>query len=119
MVTLKKGHVTKSFFPSVKERLAQKISITPNLSASLTGHGRLGQYFFRFKIMDIPVCSCNEGEETVEHVTFTCSKFKSEREIMKAAVAKFVQSRPVTKHELIRRLKTRFTTFVNSIDLKA
>jgi hypothetical protein len=69
--------------------------------------------------MDHPVCSYNEGEETVELVIFTCSKLKTEREIMKAAVAKNGQSWPVTKLELIRRFKTRFTTFVNSIDLKA
>ena len=40
-----KGDVTKSFFPSMKERLAQKISITPNLSTIVTGHGRLRTYF--------------------------------------------------------------------------
>ena len=33
-----KGDVTKSFFQSVKNRLAQKISITPNFSTILTGH---------------------------------------------------------------------------------
>jgi hypothetical protein len=103
----------------VKERLAQKISITPNLSTILTGHGRLRTYFFNFKVIGNPVCSFNEGEETVEHVIFSCSKFKTEREIMKTAVAKTGQSWPVAERELIRRFKTRFTTFVNSIDLKA
>ena len=64
--------------------------------------------------MDNPVCSCNEGEETVEHVIFTCSKFKNEREIMKAAEDKTGQSWPVAKHELLRRLITRLLGLVNS-----
>jgi hypothetical protein len=68
--------------------------------------------------MGNPLSSCNEGEKTVEHVIFTFT-FKTEREIMKTAVAKTGQSYPVAKHELIRRFIIRSTTFVNSIDLKA
>jgi hypothetical protein len=51
--------------------------------------------------MDNPGCSCNEGEETVEHVMITCCKFKTEGEIMKAAVAKTGQAWPVAKMNLL------------------
>jgi len=35
-----KAAITKEFFPNVRDRLNMKISINPNFTAMVTGHGR-------------------------------------------------------------------------------
>jgi ribonuclease HI len=51
-----KGELTKTFFPSVKDRLSKKLQMCINLSTTVTGHGKLRSYFHRFKITEDPTC---------------------------------------------------------------
>jgi len=45
-----KAAITKEFFPNVRDRLNMKISINPNFTAMVTGHGRTRAYRHRFRL---------------------------------------------------------------------
>ena len=57
-----KGLTTKQFFPIVKDRLTNKIKLTPNFTAIVTAHGKTKPYPHRFKIIESPGCPCGEPE---------------------------------------------------------
>jgi hypothetical protein len=63
------GAVTKAFFPSVRNRLRQKIPIFPEFTTMLTGHGKLRSYLYRFGLTDNPMCPCEE-EQTTDYLIF-------------------------------------------------
>lgn len=67
-----KGLVTKAFFPTVAQRLKIKLQVSPELTTMITGHGKLRSYLNRFKIIDEPTCPCNDGEQTSDHLIFSC-----------------------------------------------
>jgi primosomal protein N' len=46
-----KGQVTKQFFPTIKDRLTNKIKLTPNFTTIVTAHGKTKAYLHRFKII--------------------------------------------------------------------
>jgi hypothetical protein len=75
--------VTKAFFPSVKKRLKQKIAIFPEFTTMITGHGKLRSSLHRFGLTDNPICSCEEEEETTDHLIFQCKKLSNQRNEMK------------------------------------
>jgi len=52
------GAVTKAFFPSVRNRLQQKIPMFPEFTTMLAGHGKLRSYLHRFGLIDNPKCVC-------------------------------------------------------------
>lgn len=114
----KKGAVTKSFFPSVKVRLKLNIPLNTNTTTFLTGHGKLGSYYYRFKIKDNPSCSCGAEVQTVDHVLFECSKLETER-------AKFISDMlskkgkwTFTKTKLMLEHTKSFIDFLNAINLE-
>jgi hypothetical protein len=47
-----KGALCKSFFPVVEQRLKMKIPITPEFTATVTGHGKTKSYLHRFKLAE-------------------------------------------------------------------
>ena len=77
-----KGAVTKTFFPSVRNRLLQKIPVFPELTTMLTGHGKINSYLHRFGLKDNPMCPCEEEEQTVDHLIFKCKKLSNQRNEM-------------------------------------
>jgi len=81
-----KGVITKSFFPKITDRLKLKISAAPNFTAIVTGHGNIRTYLYEYKITDSPVCSCDEGEQSVDHIIYECKLFEQERTKLKAMV---------------------------------
>ena len=66
------GAVTKCFFPNVKDRLSVNLKLSGVISTFLTGHGKLKEYFYRFKIIDSPICLCNKDRQTVNHLLWEC-----------------------------------------------
>jgi hypothetical protein len=63
-----KGAMTKAFFPSVRNRLRQKIPIFPEF-VTITGHGKLRLYLHRFGLIVNPTRPCvEEEEETTDHL---------------------------------------------------
>jgi hypothetical protein len=77
-----KGATCRSFFPGVEHRLSLPIQITPGFTATVSGHGKTRAYLNRFKIIDDPMCPCNEGEQTVEPLIYVCSILEPHRSTM-------------------------------------
>ena len=68
-----KGAICRSFFPNVEQRLRLRIPITPKFTAIVNGHGKTRAYLNRFKLIDDPMCPCNGGEQSLEHLIYVCS----------------------------------------------
>jgi hypothetical protein len=66
-----KGALCRSFFPMVEQRLKVKLPITPELTAMVTSHGKAKAYLHRFKLTESPMCPCNEGAQTPEHLIYS------------------------------------------------
>lgn len=111
------GLLTKSFFPTVQDRLNTKLWLTPNLTTLLTGHGRINYYFHRFKIKDSAVCVCGVGDQTVDHVIYDCRKLKTQRNIFIECVKKNGGTWPISKTEMGTKHAKHFAKFAKSIDL--
>ena len=67
------------FFPNVEQRLRLRIAITPEFTAIFSGQGKTRTYLNRFKLIDDPMCPCNEGEQSVEHLIYVCSILEPHR----------------------------------------
>ena len=83
-----KGATTKSFFPKITDRLKMRISVTPNYTTLITGHGNIKTYLYKYKILDTPMCSCKGGDQTVDHKLFDCKLLENERNRQRAAVSR-------------------------------
>ena len=84
------GAVCQSLFPNLEQRLKTKIPITPKFTALVTGHGKTSTYLHRFKLADNPMCVCNEGQQTYDHIIFDCNLLEAQRGLM---IRKIVGSR--------------------------
>ena len=112
-----KGEVTKSFFPTVKDRMKVNLPLTPNVTTLLTGHGKLKSYFHRFKILDNPTCTCGADQQNVDHIIYDCIKFAAERTSLVNSIQNKGGKWPATKSDLLQKYKTDFIRFTNLIDL--
>jgi hypothetical protein len=84
----KKGAIAKEFLPSVESRLAVNLTLSPNVTTIMTGHGSIRSYLHRLKIVGSPECPCKHGilAQTVDHLIFHCKRLKNKREILKSSV---------------------------------
>jgi hypothetical protein len=112
-----KGLATKQFFPIIKDRLTNKIKLTPNFTAIITAHGKTKACLHRFKIIESSECPCNGGEQTVEHLLYDCIKLQRERESL-IRNASNQDKWPVNKSDLVNKHLKHFIQFVNSIDFE-
>ena len=78
-----KEALCRSFFPTVEQRLELKIPITPEFTAIVSGHGKTKSYLHRFKLIDNPMCPCNEGTQSTEHLIYECKILESQRKTLK------------------------------------
>jgi hypothetical protein len=106
---IKRGH-NKIFLPY---RLKLKINATPNFTAIVTGHGHIKTYLFKHRIIESPMCSCEEGEQSVHHIIFDCKLLEQERTRLKAMVKKW----PVSKDKLGIKFYRYFKEFTDNITL--
>ena len=81
-----KGTVCRTFFPSVRQRIKQKIKMTAPFAAMVTGHGILKSYLHRFRIVNDPTCSCLQEAQTVDHLIYRCQKLQHQRDILRQQV---------------------------------
>ena len=91
-----KGAITKSFFPKIVDRMKLTINATPNFTAIVTGHGNIKSYLHKYKITQSPVCPCEQGEQSVEHILYKCKLHEHDRDKLIAAVIR-ADSWPVSK----------------------
>ena len=107
---------THTFFPDVEQRLKLRIPITPEFTAIVSGHGKTKAYLNRFKLIDNPICPCNEGEKSVEHLMYVCNILEPNKSAMiKHKTIRGGTLRP-TNNELVSKYLNVFTKFVKSID---
>jgi hypothetical protein len=74
-----KGGTCRSYFPRLEWRLIKKIPISPEFTAIVTGHGKIISYLHRLNLTDNPMCSCNEGQQTPEHIIYECNILEAQR----------------------------------------
>ena len=75
------------------------INATPNFTAIVTGHGNIKSYLHKYKIIQSPMCLCDQGEQTVEHILYKCKHHEQDRDRLKAVVIR-ADGWPVRKHIL-------------------
>jgi len=97
------------------QRLKTKIPITAEFTALVTGHGKTRSYLHRFKLADDPMCLCNEGQQTSDHIPFECNIFEAQRGSMIKKIADSGGSWPPAKDELTTKYLQAFSIFVKSI----
>jgi hypothetical protein len=110
---MEKGTVTKAFFPSVRNRLWEKIPIFPEFTTMLTGHGRLTSYLHRFGLTDNPMCPCEEKEHTTDHLIFQCKKLHNQRNEMIKQIKNTGGNWPMMNETLINNYLQIFVNLLN------
>jgi hypothetical protein len=111
-----KGAITKSFFPKIADRLKLRINATPNFTAIVTGHDNIKTYLYKYKIIESPMCSCKEGDQSVDHILFDCKLLEHNRDRLKAVVTRS-ENWPVNKDTLSIKFYKFFKEFTNNITL--
>ena len=86
----------KIFLPKIADRLKLRIIATPNFITIVTGHGNIKTYLCKYKIIESPLCSCDESEQSVGHILYECKLLEHERDRLKAAVMRS-ENWPVSK----------------------
>jgi len=110
-----KAAITKQFFPNVGERVKLNISVNPNFTAMVTGHGKTSAYLHRFKIIENATCPCNRGDQTINHLLNQCALLRTQSELLRNNVLKSGKW-PVNQEELITKHLKSFLIFIKSID---
>jgi len=79
-----KGAITKKFFPSPTDAfILERTYISHQTTQLLTGHCQLNYYFFKIKKITSPLCDCGHENETIEHYLFSCTRFTTQRKLLK------------------------------------
>ena len=113
-----KGAITKSFFPDITKRIGKKLPNCSNVTAILSGHGKLRSYLHRFKIIEDSLCSCGRAEQTVNHVINECHLLDDQRLHLKNEVIRHTGNWPANNNELMDKYFEHFVNFVLSIDFE-
>jgi hypothetical protein len=116
-ITSYKAAATKQYFPSVRERLGTKLTLTTKLAAVLTGHGKTRAYLYRFNLRDETRCICGQNNQTMDHLLFHCEKTSTQREVLKHQINQQRNWMGI-KQELISKHKKVFCEFIESIDFE-
>jgi hypothetical protein len=111
-----KGAIGRSFFPTIEQRLKIRIPITPEFTAIVSGHGKTKAYLNRFNLTDNPMCPCNEGEQSVEHLIHVCRILEPQRSSMIQHITTRGWIWPPTNNELVAKNLNAFSQFVKSVD---
>jgi len=82
------GAITKPFFPTIGDRLTQRLQMNIKQSTIVTGYGTLRSYYHRFKIIDEPKCVCKKGPQTSDHLLWECELLRKQREVLKNRIKK-------------------------------
>lgn len=112
-----KGALSKSFFPSIKERLKIKLPLTSDFTAIISGHGKTKEYLHRFHIIEDPTCTCNNTRQTVNHLIYECPDTRQQRSVLISEIQKNGGTWPVTNRQLITFHLRPFCKYIYSINL--
>ena len=110
-----KGAVTKAFFPSLRNRLRQKIPVFSEFVRMTRGQGKLRSYLHRFVLIDNAMCPCEEEEQTTDHVIFKCNKLSKQRKEVIKQIQNTGGTWPPTHGTLVNCYVQLFVKFTKSI----
>jgi hypothetical protein len=80
----------------------------------VTGHGNIGSYLHRFKIIETPVCPCSSTDQTIDHLIFKCELPNKERDkLISTILMTYVW--PISKNKIIRKHFKIFAKFTKEI----
>jgi hypothetical protein len=107
-----------AFFPLVRNRLKQGIRIIPEFTTMVPGHGKLKPYLYRFGLLDISMCLCEEEEEeeTVDHLIVRFKELRKQRNELTRQIKNTGGNWPTTNETLVNNYLQIFVRFVKSID---
>jgi hypothetical protein len=91
--------------------------MTPNFTTMVTGDGNIKSYLHKYKILDSPMCSCKNGEQTIGHILFDFKLLDQERDSLKAAALRS-ENRSVGTNKLVTEFNKNFTKFTNNISFE-
>jgi len=92
-----KGVLRRSFFLTVERRLKLKIPITSEFTTIVSGHGKTKSYLHRFKLIDNPMCPCDdEGAQSSEHLIYDCKILEFQRNTLKHQISPAEEPGPPT-----------------------
>ena len=106
----------KKFFPTVKERMKKEITMTAELTAMITGHGKTRADLHQFRIIDDPTCSCLQEVQTVEHLIYTCVKLNQQRDKLKCEIYNKLDRWPVSLNRLVMKHHKEFKKYIKLIE---
>jgi hypothetical protein len=101
---------------SIDQRLKIRIPITPEFTAIISGKGKTKTYLHRFNLTDNPMCPCNEGEQSVEHLIHVCRILEPQISDMRKHITNRGGFWPPTNNELVTKHLKAFINFVKCID---
>jgi hypothetical protein len=96
--------------------LKLKINVTPNFTAIVTGHGNIKTYLTKYRIIESPMCPCEEGDQSVDHIIYDCKLLEQERSRLKAGVIQ-TEKWPVSRDKLSTKFYRYFKEFTDNIKL--
>jgi len=106
--TCHKASATKQYFPTFKDRLGIKINLIPKLAAMLSGHGK---DLHRFNLHEDAVCSCGQGDQTMDHLLFHCTRTSTQQELLKHQIS-MQKNWLASKQDLISKHRKQFSGFI-------
>jgi hypothetical protein len=113
-----KGAICRSFFPTVEHRLKLRIPITAEFRAIVSGHGKTKSYLQRFKIIDNPMCPCNKGTQSSNHLIYNCKILKRQRSMLKHLITTSRGTWPTSNSDLVAKYSHAFSRFIKLIDFQ-
>jgi len=109
-----KGAITKAFFPRIEDRIKLRLNTTPNYTTIVIGHGNIKPYLYKYKIIDNPMCPCEKGHQTIQHIIFDCPLLEKEREKLKSVVTR-TENWPVSCNKLGIQYYKNFKEYIDKI----
>lgn len=110
------GRWTRRLIPDLKPWLSRTFGLVNfHITQFLTGHGCFGQYLFKYKRLNTPMChDCQAPLDDVEHAIFTCDRwFRRKTELEIKINADFS---PETAEKLMLRSKSYWDDIVVYIE---
>ena len=92
--------------------------ITPEFTALVTEHGETRSYLHRFKLTDDPMCRCNEGQQTSDHIIFDSNLPEAQSGLMIRKIVGSGGSRPPEMDVQTTKYLQAFSIFLKSIDFQ-
>jgi len=111
-----KGAKCRSLFPTVEQRLKIRFPIISEFTAIVSGHGKTKAYLNRFNLTNNPMCPCNDGEQSVEHLIHVCRILEPQRSSMIQHITTRGGIWPPANNKLVARHLNAFSQFLKSVD---